>query len=159
MDDGRACVRNVPVWQPWAAIALFAFLLNFVWEMLQVPFYGGLDEAAHWDATLVCLRASGGDALIGLAAYAVVAWPSGRLWLAHSTLPRLGAFVGAGLLITIVIEWVSVHVLHRWAYAEGVPVVAGIGLPPLLQWLLLPPAFLWLTWRHLGRPGGNIKAS
>jgi hypothetical protein len=30
------------------------------------------------------------------------------------------------------------------------PVLAGIGLAPLLQWLVIPPCVLWLAARHLG---------
>lgn len=54
---------------PWAALALFAFLLNFAWEVLQVPFYRGIKGAPHWDATLACLRPTFGDVAITGAAY------------------------------------------------------------------------------------------
>ena len=145
-----AATATLPRWQPWAALALFAFLLNFTWELLQVPFYRGMEDAPHWEATLFCLRATGGDVLIAGSAYGAVALRSGRLWLATPKLRRVTAFLAAGLLITVVLELVSVHALGRWAYADGVPVVLGVGLPPLLQWTVLPPAFLWLTRRHLG---------
>lgn len=145
-----AAMATLPRWQPWAALALFAFLLNFTWELLQVPFYRGMDEAPHWKATLSCLRASGGDVLIAGSAYGAVAVASGRFWLARLTLRRVAAFIAAGLLITVAVELVSVHALGRWTYADGVPVVWGVGLPPLLQWTVLPPAFLWLTRRHFG---------
>lgn len=145
-----AATAGLPRWQPWAALVLFAFLLNFTWELLQVRFYRGMDDAPHWEATLSCLRASGGDVLIAGSAYGAVAATSGRFWLARPTLRRLAGFVAAGLLITIVLELVSVHALGRWEYADGVPVVLGVGLPPLLQWIVLPPALLWLTRRHLG---------
>ena len=141
---------SLPAWQPWAALASFAFLLNFPWEMLQTPFYVGMTGAPHWEAMLVCLRASGGDVLILLTAYGSVAAVAGRDWLTRPGTPHLTAFVGMGLLITAVIELVSVHLLDRWAYAEGVPVLMGVGLPPILQWLLLPPLALWLTRRHIG---------
>ena len=35
---------RLPPWQPWSALALFSFLLHFVWEMLFVPFYTGMGE-------------------------------------------------------------------------------------------------------------------
>jgi len=31
-----------------------------------------------------------------------------------------------------------VSVRGSWAYAQAMPVVAGIGLSPLLQWVLVP---------------------
>lgn len=138
-----------PPWQPWAALTLFAFLLNFPWEMLQVPFYRGLANAPHWTSTLFCLRASGGDVLIMLAAYGAVGSARGRMWLAAPTLVDVLAFVGVGLLITGLIEVVSIHALGRWTYADGVPTILGVGLPPLLQWIVLPPLVLWLTKRHV----------
>lgn len=140
----------VPPWQPWAALALFAFLLHFVWELLQVPFYRRIDDAPRWEATLTCLRATAGDVVITLGAYGVVAMRAGSDWVGHQTTARLVSFVAVGLLATGVIELLSVHVLERWAYGPGVPVVPGVGLPPLLQWLLLPPLIVWLTRRHLG---------
>lgn len=140
----------VPAWQPWAALALFAFLLNFAWEVIQVPFYREIEDAPHWEATLACLRAAAGDVAITIGAYGVVAMRSGRHWLGHPTSARLASFVGVGLLATGVIELLSVHVLDRWAYGPHVPVVLGVGLPPLLQWLLLPPIVVWLARRHLG---------
>lgn len=145
--DGGGTDR--PPWQPWAALALFSFLLNLPWEFLQVPFYRGLEDARHWDATLVCVRATAGDSLITLAAYGAVAGRSGRWWLSRLTAARLSAFVAAGVGITAVIEVLSVHTLGRWAYADGVPVLLGVGLPPFLQWLTLPPIALWLARRHL----------
>ena len=45
--------------------ALFSFLLHFVWEMLQVPLYVEMANAAHWEATRVCLFATMGD--VGIA--------------------------------------------------------------------------------------------
>lgn len=149
-DPRGAGDPGVPWWQPWTSLALFAFLLNFTWELLQVPFYRGIGDAPHWRATLFCLRASGGDVLIAGVAYGAVAAAAGRLWLARPTWGRVTAFLGAGLAVTAAIEWVSVYALGRWAYAEGVPVVLGVGLPPVLQWILLPPTFLWLSRRHLG---------
>lgn len=149
-DGEEVTLPGVPWWQPWASLAFFAFLLNFSWELLQVPFYRGMAEAPHLQATLFCLRATGGDVLIALAGYGSVAARTGRLWLANAVRGRMVAFVGASVAIAAVVEWVSVHVLERWAYVDGVPVVMGVGLPPLLQWTILPPAVLWLSRRHLG---------
>ncbi|MFN9847597.1 MAG: hypothetical protein ACK56C_04430, partial [Alphaproteobacteria bacterium] len=33
---------------PELAVFIFAFLLNLVWEFLQVPLYEGMAETAHW---------------------------------------------------------------------------------------------------------------
>jgi hypothetical protein len=33
---------------------------------------------------------------------------------------------------------------------EHMPVVLGIGIAPMLQWIVIPPVVLWLAARHLG---------
>lgn len=142
--------RRLAPWQPWAVLGLFAFLLHFTWEMLQVPFFRGMEDAAHWRATVTCLRTAGGDVVITLLAYAAVTWRTDRGWLlGQSPGPRF-AFVGSALGIATVLELLSVHVWERWTYAPEMPVLLGVGLAPLLQWLLLPPLILWLARRHIG---------
>ena len=106
--------RAVPWWQPWAALALFAFLLHFAWEMLQAPAYRAMPDARHWDAVQICLLATVGDVVLTLVAYAVIVAATRRRW------------------------WL------------GTPTLFGVGITPLLQWLLLPPLTLWLARQHLG---------
>ncbi len=145
-----------PVWQPWLAIALFAFLSHFAWEIFQTPFYASMAEASHWAAVLRCTRATAGDVVIAELAYvsgALVA--RDRLWLglARRTVP-FAACLGLGLAVTIALEWWNVYVRGSWAYSTAMPVFLGIGVSPLLQWILLPPVTLWLARRHLGRELG-----
>jgi hypothetical protein len=137
--------------QPWAAIAGFGFLLHFLWEMWQAPMYRTMQEASHVRAVWVCSLATVGDTFIQLVAYAVGALVAGsRAWLTRPRRGPLAIYMAAGLLITALFEWVNVYVLRRWEYANHMPVLAGIGLAPLLQWLVIPPLVLWLAARHLG---------
>ena len=52
------------------------------------------------------------------------------------------AFVtlGAGVAYTIFSEWLNLVVRQSWSYSEAMPVVPliGVGLSPLLQWLVIP---------------------
>jgi hypothetical protein len=43
-----------------------------------------------------------------------------------------------GLAYTVFSEWYNVYQLHAWSYAASMPLVAGIGLTPLMQWLIVP---------------------
>jgi hypothetical protein len=43
---------------PEANVMLFSFLVNFVWEMWQVPFYKSLPTIDHMDAVRICTQAS-----------------------------------------------------------------------------------------------------
>lgn len=138
-------------WQPWLALALFAFGLHFVWEILHSPLYVGLAGGTHLEGIKCCLLATVGDVILTLAAYgAVAAATRDRLWLATLSASRVGWFVAVGLVATILIEQLSVYAWGRWEYAPAMPTVLGIGLSPILQWIVLPLLTLWLARRHLG---------
>lgn len=138
---------------PELNVALFAFLLNFVWEMLQIRFFHGMAEAFHWDAVLICTQATIGDVGIALAAFWVVAWLGGcgRSWPLRPTAPQVVAFTGFGILVTIAFELLATHVWDRWSYSAAMPVIPllEVGLLPLLQWTVLPPLVIWLVHRQL----------
>jgi hypothetical protein len=59
------------------------------------------------------------------------------------------------VLLTIVIENLATRGLwiSSWTYAPSMPIVpgTGVGLAPLLQWLLLPPVVVWLVQRQIRR--------
>jgi hypothetical protein len=40
--------------------------------------------------------------------------------------------LSAGFAFTVWSEWYNVYVLRSWAYAPAMPLVAGLGLAPLL---------------------------
>ena len=153
--------RGGAAWQPWAALALFAFLLNFVWEMLQAPFYRGMADGAHWRAVRACTLATVGDVAILLVAYGgVAALVRDRWWVGAPSAGRVGSFLAVGVAITVALEALNVYVLGRWTYGPLMPVLAGVGLTPVAQWLALPPATLWLARRHLsGAPGRRSPAN
>lgn len=48
---------------PETNVAIFAFLLNLTWELAQVPLFAGMPSAEHWQAILVCGRATLGGLL------------------------------------------------------------------------------------------------
>lgn len=91
---------------PELNVALFAFLLNYPWEFLQVPFFRDMPTANHWDAIVFCPRAAAGDTLIALAGFWIVAvvWGS-RDWILRPRLAHIAAFVLVGVLITVAFEW------------------------------------------------------
>jgi hypothetical protein len=137
---------------PEANVAIFAFLLNLPWEFLQVPLFAGMPSAGHWSAIQVCGRATLGDVVITLTAFWVVAaWARARRWILSPTPRQVAGLVAVGVLITIVMEWLATRVLGRWAYAEAMPVVPilGVGLSPVLQWIVLPPLVVWFVRRQL----------
>lgn len=141
-------------WTPEFNVVLFALLLNFPWEFLQVPLFDGMPQARHWDAVKACARAAVGDAAIALAAFGVVAFAErSRAWVMQPRWRSALTFTGFGVFVTAVIERLALSGLwvERWEYSSLMPVVPGlgVGLSPLMQWLLLPPLLLWLVRRQL----------
>ena len=137
---------------PELPLAGFGFLLHFVWEMLQIPWYEGMPETSHGAGVWICTRATGGDVVILLTGFWMASLlAGGRDWFLYARRLPAVVMVTAGVLITIVLERLATGALERWTYADAMPVVpvAGIGLAPLLQWLLLPPLILWLARRHV----------
>ena len=133
-------------------VAIFAFLLNFVWEFWQVPFFADMATAPHWDAVKFCTRATLGDAGIALVAFwAVAAVAGSRAWVVRPTRGQILGFIAAGVAITVAFEWFATEVWDRWTYGEAMPIVPllGTGLLPLLQWTVLPPIIIWFVRRQI----------
>lgn len=138
--------------QPWIALALTSLSLNFVWEMLQAPLFEGMRTMPRWTATRLCAQASIGDVVITLVAYGSVAIIAGsRTWIVDLRVRRVVGYLVVGLVVTVALECLNVYVLGRWAYAPRMPLVWGIGLAPIAQWLIVPPLVLWAARRYLCR--------
>ena len=54
--------------------------------------------------------------------------------------PWTGAVLVAvlGVSYTAYSEWLNVYVRQSWAYSSMMPLVFGLGVSPLVQWLILP---------------------
>lgn len=137
---------------PELNVVIFAFLLNFVWEFWQVPFYRDMPSGPHWQATRICTLAAVGDAAIMLASFCIVAAFAGtRTWVLAPSAAQVSVFTMTGIVITVIIERAATEQLHLWAYADRMPVLPllGTGLLPLLQWVILPPLVVWFVQRQL----------
>ena len=142
------------VGSPEFNLAIFALLLNFAWEILQAPLYAGMASMPHAQVTKACLQAAFGDMVIMLLAYgAVAAGARSRQWIVAASRSQLAWFVGIGVAITAGIEWLATRGLwvQSWNYVSAMPLVpgTGIGLAPLLQWVLLPLLTAWFLRRQL----------
>ncbi len=90
-----------------------------------------------------------GDVVIALAMFALSGialrradWPASRPW-AGSIIVVIGA-----MTFTAWSEWYNVYRAGNWGYTASMPMVFGIGISPLLQWLILPPVMV-STYRKL----------
>ncbi len=137
---------------PEVNVLVFAFLLNFVWEFWQAPFYRDVPSVPHWQGVKVCSLATVGDTAIALASFWVVAAVAhSRAWVRDPSARQVLAFTLAGVVVTVIAEWVATETLHWWTYADQMPTLPwlGTGLLPLLQWVILPPLVVWFVQRQL----------
>lgn len=137
---------------PEFSIAVFSFLLHFVWEFLQAPTYAGMAEMKHWDGIKLCTSATFGDVGFAMVAFwATSLLARSRLWIFNPTTLQFLLFLAVGIGLTIGFEYYYTNISLRWTYSELMPLVPpfGTGLSPLLQWAIIPPLVLWLTRRQL----------
>ena len=147
-------VLGVVTGTPEFNVAAFALLLNFAWEILQAPLYAGMADMPHAQVTRACLRATVGDAVIMLLAYGAVAVAArSRRWIVAASGWPLALFTVIGVSITAAIEWLATrgYWVGNWNYLPTMPLVpgTGIGVAPLLQWVVLPLLTVWFVRRQL----------
>ena len=124
----------------WSALA---FVLNLTWEIAHVRLYTIWAAGDGMSVAWALLHCTLGDVVIALAVFALAGivvwrtdWPASRPW-AGSAIAVIGA-VG----FTAWSEWYNVYRLGSWGYTASMPMIFGIGLSPLLQWLILPPVMV-----------------
>lgn len=148
-----------PFWS-FAAIFAVAVPLNYVWEITQGFLYVGMDYGK--DIWWHCLVASLGDGLLVWIIH-LVGWGAFRSsdWFMLPNRGRYAVMLATGLAIGIAVEWVAVHLLHRWSYTDEMPLVPGfgIGLVPILQMLLLPPVIFAVAAKWGSRREARTRAS
>lgn len=124
-------------WPLIATIFAVAVLINYPWELAQMPLY----EGAGYDARtfLYCFLASLGDGLLVLLIFAA-GWIAFRRreWFMGQGARGYLLMLAAGFVIAVAIERVATGT-GQWQYAEGMPRVLGVGLAPIAQMLVLPP--------------------
>lgn len=130
---------------------LITFLVYGAWEWLQTPFYRDVSDDINmivwfrFHCTLV-------DFLILGGCVAAVSLLRRRIgWLLVPRFVDLAVVTALGIAYTAVSEYVNVHLTGGWGYSSWMPIlpIAGIGLVPILQWLILPSSVLLLVRDHL----------
>ncbi|MEX0272036.1 hypothetical protein AB3R30_23195 [Leptolyngbyaceae cyanobacterium UHCC 1019] len=139
---------NSPEWN----VAIFSFLLSFIWEVQQMPFYQVSNEFSCFDRTRNCTLATVRDVGISLTSFWVVATlAKSRQWVQRPSRKQVGIFTLVGVVITVVFEALATGPLDRWAYAESMPTLPllGTGLVSLAMWLLVPHLTVWFVKRQI----------
>lgn len=135
-------------------VAIFALLLSLPWEFGQMRLYVGSAGMSHLQGIQICMAATVGDAVIMLIAFGVVAVAArSPAWVRAPTMRQVLGFVAIGLVISIGVEIMATRSdgLFSWRYAPAMPVtpVFGVGLVPLLMWVVVPLLVLWFARRQI----------
>lgn len=83
-----------------------------------------------------------------------------RRWFLAPSRGEWALFIGTGLVLTVVFEWLATGPLGRWSYGAEMPrlPLLGTGLLPTLQWIFVPPLALWITSRQIrGGSAGRMR--
>jgi hypothetical protein len=155
--DSTSSAHSCASWRQlvrfFTIMVLTSFVLNEIWEMLQMPAYAET-SGNSWTGTLaLCTQAALGDVAIILGIYAAGALAAGDLfwglrgrWNIYATAALLG------LAYAVLVEHAALTA-GRWSYTDRMPIVGllGAGLWPLLQMTVLPPLSFFLARWWAGR--------
>lgn len=126
-------------------ITVLAFLLNFIWELVQIPLYKGSSYSIEHIA--YCALASLADAIMVLLLYFGFAYIfRNQFWMQHSKWQRMVIVILIGGASATVIEiW---HLSSsNWTYADSMPIIPiiNVGLSAVLQFMILPILVYFLS--------------
>ena len=126
-------LQAVSVW------ALISLVFSLAWELAQLPLYAIPSARTIAQVAYAVAHCTGGDVLIAVVSFLLAAaavrdvdWPASRPWHGGAVA------VVAGVSYTAYSEWYNVYQAGSWAYLAHMPLVYGIGVSPLLQWIVVP---------------------
>ena len=134
-------------WSYLGALVVSAFVLNWLWEMVQMPAYAEMAGRLWLETVGICTIAAWGDVVITLGVYGAVALATRDLrWAATGRWPVFAVSALLGAVCAFLFERIALAA-GRWSYTDRMPIVPalGVGLWPLLQLTLLVPLNFWLA--------------
>ena len=131
----------------WSALA---FVFNLTWEIAHVRLYTIWAAADGMGVAWALFHCTLGDVVIALVMFVLAGMMLGRAdWPVSRPWPGGVIVVIGALAFTAWSEWYNVYRAGNWAYTASMPMIFGIGLSPLMQWLILPPMIVAMH-RRLG---------
>lgn len=126
-------------------ISVYVFLLNFIWEISQMPLYQKHTQGLG-NFIYVHIKASLGDMLIFLLIYIPgVFLFKNRRWFLKANISKYFAASSFGFVLAVAVEKYALST-GRWAYNDLMPIIPffKVGLSPIAQMIILPVATLFL---------------
>ena len=141
--------------QLWLAVLrrylAYAGVGNLLWEIVHLPLYTIWTSGSVSERAFAALHCAIGDILIALATVMLALFVVGSSnWPAQGRGSVLVLTILFGVGYTIFSESLNIDVRAAWAYSDLMPVipVVGVGLSPVLQWLVIPFAAYSLALRR-----------
>ena len=74
-----------------------------------------------------------------------------RTWFLNPTKPEVTLFVTFGVVYTVFSEIKNVSLNKLWWYSKLMPVIpyVDVGIVPLIQWMIVPVALVFIVRRQL----------
>lgn len=119
-------------------VIVVSFLLNVVWELLQLPLYK--NAVYNFNHIAFCALATVADVLMVLLFYfALVLILKNLFWIQHIKLHQVIIVVLIGGAGAVLSEMRHLS-LGSWAYHDSMPIIplVNVGISPVLQFMLLP---------------------
>ncbi|MEO6069374.1 MAG: hypothetical protein ABIN57_06005 [Chitinophagaceae bacterium] len=124
---------------------LFAFVMNFAWEVIQMQWYKNtIYDILHIS---FCALASVADVIMVLLIYFGFALAyKNAFWIREVSIQRVLVLMAIGAIGAILAEMRHLTV-GAWAYAPSMPMIpiVDVGISPVFQFMLLPILIFYLS--------------
>lgn len=131
---------------PETNVFVFAFLLNFVYEVWQSPFFEFYDRPTLGGKILAINHCTFGDGVIALVCYWIAsALLRSRRWILAPHWRQVALFTALGLGYTFFSEIYRVRIAHLYGLTGFVIPGLEVSVLPLVQWIVLPPLIVYFT--------------
>lgn len=135
---------------PETNLFLFAFLLNFVYEVWQSPYFDFYGRPTLGQKIAAINHCTFGDGVIAVICGLIVSLLyRSRYWLLRLTWRSILIYTGLGWGYTFISEIYRTRIANLYGlFGLTLPGI-GISWLPLLQWAILPPLVLYLSRRQI----------
>jgi len=130
-------------------VILLSFLLNFAWELAQLPLYK--DYSYDIQHIAFCALASLADVVMVLLLYLGFALLNKNpFWVQNIGFRQVFILMIIGGIGAIIAEMAHTSA-GNWAYADSMPMlpIVNVGLSPVLQFMFLPVLIYYLSFYFL----------
>ncbi|MEO6289553.1 MAG: hypothetical protein ABIO76_06515 [Ginsengibacter sp.] len=121
-----------------SSIIILSFIANFIWEMLQMPFFAGMQF--NWQSAIFCALASVADTLMVLILLNGFALFFNNIkWIFSMNSLQIFLLIILGGIGAVLAERIHLNA-GSWKYSAAMPIIPilNAGAIPVLQFMFLP---------------------